>query len=232
MTREEVMPVFLIFLLLFQANLPIDAARLPQAAATVAEFVPRGWVVETQVEGDLNRDSIPDLAVTLVEQMPANADKDNPPERERALLILFKTADGKFSRAALATKVLLCTRCGGAFYGMNETPANVEITNGVLIVKQEFGSRELTQETYRFRFEPESKRFLWIGADLRGYDRLTGNAETESTNFLTGVRLVTTTKTNEKTGKEIAVANKSQRVSRAKKYIEDVAARYNEQEEK
>lgn len=221
------MLVFLLFLFSFQTKSPIDAAKLPQTAATVREFVSSGWTVEAEINGDLNSDSIPDLAVTLVEQMPADADKENPPELQRALLILLKTADGKFSRAGLATKLLLCTRCGGAFYGIVETPVTIEITNGVLIVRQEYGSRELTQETYRFRYEPESKRFLWIGSDLRGYDRLTGETQTESTNFLTGVKLTTASKANEKTGKDVVVANKIQRVSRAKKYLEDVVAHEN-----
>jgi len=230
--RDEVMLVFLIFLLSFQAKSPIDAAKLPQMAESVSDFVPAGWTIEAEMSGDLNRDFIPDLAVTLVEQMPANADQENPPERQRALLILLKTTDGKFNRAGLATKLLLCTRCGGAFYGVVETPVNVEIKNGVLIVKQEYGSRELTQETYRFRYEAESGRFLWIGADLRGYDRMTGEAQSESTNFLTGVKLTTRTRTNEKTGKDTVVANQSQRVSRAKKYLEDVVAHENGQEKK
>jgi hypothetical protein len=132
-----------------QDGAKIDAAKLPRTAAAIREFVPSGWMIEAQVEGDLNKDLVPDLAVTLVEQMPANADKDNLPERQRALLVLFKTADGKFSRAALANKVLLCTRCGGAFFGVVETPANVQIAGGVVIVKQEYGSREVAQETLR-----------------------------------------------------------------------------------
>lgn len=215
-----------------QEGANIDATKLPKTAATVREFVPRGWEVETQVAGDLNRDSLPDMAVTLVESMPANADKDNPPERQRALLVLFKTADGNFNRAALANKVLLCTRCGGAFYGVSETPTTVEIVNGVIIVTQEYGSREVTEETYRFRFEPESKRFAFIGVDLKSYDRATGETVKESTNLLTGVKLTTKSKMAESTDKETVVANSRQRINAKKRFLEDVAARYNEQEEK
>lgn len=226
------MLAFLLFVFLFQTGAQLDAVKLPQMAATVREFVPAGWTVEAEVGGDLNRDSISDLAVVLVEEIPANADKENPPERQRALLILFKTADGKFSRAALATKVLLCTRCGGAFYGINETPTNVEISNGVIIVRQDYGSRELTEETYRFRYEPESKRFAFIGLDLKSYDRLTGETLKESTNFLTGVKLIAKGQIVENSDKEKVVSKISQRISRSKKFIEDIAARYNEQEEK
>lgn len=226
------MLAFLLFVFLFQTGAQLDAVKLPQMAATVREFVPAGWTVEAEVGGDLNRDSISDLAVVLVEEMPANADKENPPERQRALLILFKTADGKFSRAALATKVLLCTRCDGAFCGINETPTNVEISNGVIIVRQDYGSRELTEETYRFRYEPESKRFAFIGLDLKSYDRLTGETLKESTNFLTGVKLIAKGQIVENSDKEKVVSKISQRISRSKKFIEDIAARYNEQEEK
>jgi hypothetical protein len=215
-----------------QTGQKIDQARLPSVAATVLEFAPPGWMIETQTEGDLNRDNVPDLAVTLVEKMPADADKENPPERQRALLILFKTSDGKFSRAALAEKVLLCTRCGGAFFGVAETPSNVAINNGVIVIKQEYGSREVTQETLRFRYDPEVKRIVFIGVDVKSYDRLTGQSVTESANFLTNVKLTTKSKVNPKTDKETPVSNTRQRVSFKKKFIEAVAAPYSEQEEK
>lgn len=210
-----------------QTGEKLDAAKLPRQSATAQDFVPRGWIIEAQIEGDLNRDTIPDLAITLVEQMPLNADKENPPERQRALLILFKTADGQFNRAALADKVLLCTRCGGAFFGVVETPTNVEIANGVVVVKQEYGSRELTNEVFRFRYEPESKRFALIGADVKTFDRMTGEGLTESANFLTGVKIITKTKLDAKTDKSATVSNTQQRVSRDKKFIEDVANGYN-----
>jgi len=230
------MLAFLSLLLLWpvaaaQEGAKIDAARLPRTAATAREFVPRGWTVEAQVEGDLNKDAIPDLALTLVEQMPAGADKDNsvagPPERQRALLILFKTADGKFSRAALANKVLLCTRCGGAFYGVVETPTHVEINNGVLIVRQEYGSRELTEETFRFRYEPESKRFTLIGVDVKSFDRMLGTGVTESSNFLIGLKITTKTRLEPQTEKTVITSNRRQRIPQDKKFIEDVTSGYN-----
>ncbi|MEO6725515.1 MAG: hypothetical protein ABIU20_02790 [Blastocatellia bacterium] len=228
------MLTFLILFLLFwspnaevQDGAKIDVAKLPGKAAMVREFVPSGWTIEAQIEGDLNKDSIPDLAVTLVEQMPANADKDNPPERQRALLLLFKTTDGKFSRAALANKVLLCTRCGGAFYGMVETPVNVEISNGVVIVKQEYGSRELTEETFRFRYEPESRQFAFIGMDVKSFDRMLGKGVTESSNFLIGVKFITKTRLDPQTDKTTTTSNTRQRIKQDKKFIENVASGYN-----
>jgi len=217
-----------------QAQARIDAARLPKTAATVREFVPAGWTIEAETIGDLNNDSIQDVAVTLVEQMPPGVKEEvsGPPERQRALLILFKTPDGKFSRAALANEALLCTRCGGAFFGVVETPTKVEIKDGVIIINQEYGSRELSKETLRFRYEPQTKRFAFIGADLKTHDRLTGESVVKSINFLTGFKLTTKTRMDEQTGIEKRTQNKGQRVLRSKKYIEDVVAGYGTQEER
>ena len=221
------MLAFLLFLFSVQTGAKLDAAKLPQTAATVREFIPQGWEVEAQIVGDLNRDLLPDIAVTLVESMPANADKDNPPERERALLILFKSTEGNLYRAALATKVLACTRCGGAFYGVSETPTTVEIKNGVIVIQQDYGSRELTKETFRFRYDPDIQRFVLIGTDVETHDRLTGDGSTESTNFLTGVKLITKTKLTEQAGKK-TLSNVKQQVSRDKKFIEDVVRGYDQ----
>ncbi len=225
-----------------QTGAQIDPARLPLAASNPGDFVPRGWMIEAEAGGDLNNDSIPDLAVTLVEQLPpasvqqlppgAKDSVTGPPERQRALLILFKTQDGRFSRAALANKVLLCTRCGGAFFGVVETPTNVEITNGVIIINQEYGSRELSKETFRFRYEPETRRFAFIGVDVKSHDRLTGENVTHSINLLTGFKLTTKTRIDNQTGDEKRTLNKGQRIQRSKKYIEDVIAGYGTQEEK
>lgn len=214
----------LLFLSLWlQSSASIDPKQLPAEAATAAAFVPRGWVIEERIEGDLNRDAVADIALKLVEELPANADKDNPPERNRALLILLKSSDGKLQRAALANKVLLCTRCGGAFFGVMETPSKVAIKDGVLIITQEYGSRHVTQETFRFRHEPQSNRFSLIGVDVVTADRATGKTVNESTNLLTNVKLSTVTRVNEKTGKETPVSNRRQRVSEKKTYLEDVS---------
>lgn len=206
------------------AGREIDAAKLPMEAAAATAFVPGGWMIEEQVEGDLNKDSIPDLALKLVEGLPPDADKENPPERLRALLLLFKTDAGILRRVALASKVLLCTRCGGAFYGVAESPANVTIENGVVIVRQEYGSRELTEETLRFRHDPASGRFVFIGMDRTVTDRLTAITTNESVNLLTGVKLVTTKRHDEKRDRETNISKKRQRLPVKKRFIEEVEA--------
>lgn len=168
----------------------IDRSRIPAEAENVNSFVPTGWKTEEQVTGDLNGDSLPDYALKLVEDKPAKKD-DVANDRERALVIVMNDKSGKLSRAAVTDKLLQCTTCGGAFYGVMDAPASVQIEKGILIVDQDHGSRDVTRLTYRFRYEPETKKFLLVGFDLASNDRLTGMVVTESTNYLTGVRIVT-----------------------------------------
>ncbi len=175
-------------------RLSFDKSKVPASANSTKDFVPAGWKVEEEISGDLNGDGIADYALKLVQDLPAT-DKDGmATERDRVLAILFGSQNGKLSRAAVNDKLLQCTRCGGAFYGVVESPANVKIEKGVLIVEQDHGSRNITDTTYRFRYEIESGKFLLIGFDLADADRLSAQTVTESTNYLTGIRVATRSK--------------------------------------
>lgn len=193
----------------------IDKSRIPDTASAAKDFVPAGWKIEEQVTGDLNGDGLPDYALKLVEDKPAKDKDDIATERQRALIIVLRNKEGKLWHTAITDSLLQCTRCGGAFYGVVEAPANVTIEKGVLIIEQDHGSREMADLTYRFRYEPETKRFALIGFDYRTVDRLTTDVITESTNYLTGVR-----ETFRGKGKRDLKSRKV--VPKQKLYIEDV----------
>ncbi len=187
----------------------IDKTQIPAQAKEPAQFAPRGWKVEEQKTGDLNGDSIPDYAIKLVEDKPEKTSEGDPTERGRALVIALGTKDGLLQRAGVADKLLQCTRCGGAFYGFVEAPANVSIEKGVVVVEQDHGSRDLTDTTYRFRYDPATQRFVLIGFDLSDVDRLTANGVTESTNYLTGIRITTRGKGNRDTKTRTVIPKKT-----------------------
>ena len=149
----------------------INVSLIPAQGKDPGSFVPAGWKIEEQVTGDLNGDSLPDNVLKLVEDKPAKDSEDMPTERGRALIIALAEKDGTLKRAGVADKLLQCTRCGGAFYGVVETPAGVTIEKGVVIVEQDHGSRNLTNTTYKFRFEPATQRFRLIGFELADADR-------------------------------------------------------------
>ncbi len=190
---------------------PINRSLIPIQANALNKFVPPGWKIEKKLTADLNGDSLPDFALELVENKPEKDQSGDPTERSRALVIVLQNQDGKLARAGVADKLLQCTRCGGAFYGVVEAPASVKIEKGVIIVEQDHGSRNLTNTTYRFRYDAETQRFILIGFDFADADRLTGKDVSESTNYLTGVRRVTRGK-----------ATTSSTIPRKKVFIEDV----------
>lgn len=166
----------------------IDKSRVPAQADTAQKFAPSGWKIEEQITGDLNGDAIPDYALKLVEAKPEKDAEGDPTERGRALVIALAAKDGPLTRAAVADNLLQCTRCGGAFYGVVETPVQVTIEKGVIVVQQDHGSREITNTTYRFRYEPSTRKFLLVGFDLANADRATAQVTSESINYLTGAR--------------------------------------------
>jgi len=187
----------------------IDKARVPAQADKLAQFAPAGWKIEQQVTGDLNGDSLPDFAVKLVEDKPEKNTEGDPNERGRALVIALATKNGKLERAGVADKLLQCTRCGGAFYGVVESPANITIDKGVVVVEQDHGSREVTDTTYRFRYDAAKDKFVLIGFDLSNVDRLEAATATESTNYLTGFRVTTRSKGNRDTKMRTVVPKKT-----------------------
>lgn len=195
----------------------IDKSQIPAQVSTTSQFAPRGWKVEEQATGDLNGDSLPDFAIKLVEDKAEKTSDGDATERGRALVIALATKDGKLQRAGVADNLLQCTRCGGAFYGVVESPANVSIEKGVVVVEQDHGSRDVTDTTYRFRYEPASQRFVLIGFDFSDVDRLTASGVTESTNYLTGIRITTRGKGNRDTKIRTVITKKTI-------YIEDMAA--------
>ena len=127
----------------------INKSLVPAAADALQKFVPPGWKIEEQIKGDLNADSVADYALKLVEDKPDKDASGDPTERYRAVVIVLQEAGGKLTRAAVAGRLLQCTRCGGAFYGVVETPATLEIKNGIIEVNQDHGSRNLTN-TYGY----------------------------------------------------------------------------------
>ena len=186
----------------------IKKTLIPMSGKDTREFIPKGWKLEEQKSSDLDGDGNADYVLKLVEDKPAKTSEDMLNDRARALVLLLSDATGNLSRAAVADKLLQCTGCGGAFYGVVEAPAEVEVdAKGVIVISQEHGSREVSNTTYRFRYDSTTKRFVLIGFDYVENDRATAKVMSESTNYLTGVR-----KTN----------NRASTVPKTRIFIDDI----------
>jgi hypothetical protein len=206
-----------------EARRSLDPKLMPAEGRSARDFVPRGWKLETDegvVTGDLNRDGAADAVLRLVEDAPVEAADGTLNTRYRALVVLLARPGGGFARAAVATKLLGCSLCHGVLGDPEGGNIQVEIKNGVLDVNQLSGSREATDLTLRFRHDAAAGRFLLIGAERSDYDRAAGGGTSTSTNYLTGVRVVKTTRVG-RGGRE-RTTSKTTRVPRARRYIEDV----------
>jgi hypothetical protein len=186
----------------------IKKSLVPWAGTDTRNFIPQGWKLEEQKSADLDGDGNADYVLKLIEDKPAKTSDDVVNDRARALVVVLSDASGKLTRVAVADKLLQCTGCGGAFYGVMEAPAEVEVdAKGVITVSQDHGSREVSNTTYKFRYDPAVKRFVLIGFDYVENDRATAKVVSESTNYLTGVR-----KTN----------NRTAAITKTKIFLDDV----------
>jgi hypothetical protein len=198
----------------------IDLKQVAVEGDAAQDFVPRGWKIEGQVEGDLNADSKPDTVLKLIEDLPEETAEGALNTRYRALLVLLRTGTGKLQRAAAGTRVLQCAGCGGMLG--NPGGGVISIEKGVLVIDQLSGSRESTDLTQRFRYDPRLKRFVLIGEDVVNADRLTGESTSESTNYLTGVKITKKTRLDKSGDHEITLSSTTKKIAATKRFLEDV----------
>ncbi|MBW4525836.1 MAG: hypothetical protein KME18_11650 [Phormidium tanganyikae FI6-MK23] len=153
-----------------------NSNSFPTQGASIQAFVPKGWKVESKVEGDLNADRRPDVVLRLIDNSKGDHD--------RVLLVLQKQSNGQWQRIGFAPKVLLCSTCGGMLGSIQ-----LKIENGVILVDQLRGSREAVNTLHRFWIDKTSKKVVLIGLDVDIRDRATGDEIRESRNFLSGQKI-------------------------------------------
>ena len=185
----------------------INRSQVPASAKTLGAFVPKGWIIEQQIIGNVGGDGDTFIALKLIEDKPLTE------MRNRALVIALKDDKGDLKNAGVAGKLLQCPGCGGAFYGIMDAPADLKVGDkGVITITQDGGSRWVWTETYKFRFEAASGKFQLIGFDYNVRDRNTGQVDSESNNYITGDRITSHSK-----GKDAKTQAKV-----AKTYLDDV----------
>lgn len=189
-----------------------DVSKLPATATDPNAFAQKGWKVEEVVKGDLNGDGKADAAIKLAQ---IDKEREGGIGGDRALVVVFDEG-GKWTRVAASSSILQCVDCGGAFYGVMPAPADVKIEKGVIIIENEHGSRNVDASTFKFRYDKASGRFVLIGYDFADNDRATGQWLSESTNYLTNVRIT-------KSGKGKRTSTKRAVIKPTTVYLEDAS---------
>ena len=169
---------------------PVTAVAAGAVVQDPAKLLPRPYALEYSKRVDLDGDGDLDLAMVGINgPVPAPTDvTETFVEGDRILVIARKDSDG-WRIAGRSTTAVTCRSCGGAFWGVVGAPVELSASRNTLVVAQSAGSREVTDWTHRYRLEKGGVRL--IGVDRSVVDRATGGSMKESTNYLTGTRIVT-----------------------------------------
>ena len=193
------------------------------AAPAVQDFVPQGWKLERQADGDLNGDGRADKVLVLQQQDAAHWHDNeglgaprlnlNP----RTLLVLWNTPQGY--REAVRNTTLLPSENSA------DTPCladplddgGISIRNQVLVVDLHYwlscGSYGVNHMQYKFRHQQGA--WPLIGLDVNSSARNMDDTEQSSYNFVTGKALYTgvKTQTTASGGSKVVRLSKPSRIS-------------------
>ena len=153
------------------------------AGAPLASFVPGGFRVAQEARGPLDAGGTRDVALVLEARRAGRGGA-----RARRLLVLTGTPQGGWVLAGEGRQVLLCTTCGAA--DRRRTPVEVAIGGRELVVRQSYGRRTVTQQTFRFRLR--EGRVLLARYEERTRVTATGQWARTSANLLTGDHVIET----------------------------------------
>jgi hypothetical protein len=164
----------------------IDPTIVAMEGRRPADFVPRGWLLEREIQGNLTSDSLAERVLMLVE-----APADGQEERYRGLVVLTPDRRGVLRRLSLAPRILAEYASGGMKSGTAGENIEIAVTSRrVLVIRQSLGGANTLDYTHRFRFDPATRRLRLIGEDVDNGSPANQRTVT-STNYLTGVRVRT-----------------------------------------
>ncbi|MCD2421153.1 hypothetical protein LQ567_00150 [Niabella pedocola] len=170
------------------------AAAQQQLPAYFKTALPRGWVSDTLITGDLNKDGQPDAVWVIRNTDGANfkahdgLGQDTLDLNPRRLLIYFK--EGNHYRKILSNDAFLPSVNSADNPCLSDpfVDGSIGIDKGVLKMGFHYwlscGSYEVTDWDYTFRFQ--NRRFELIGLDVSSLHRASGETSMTSYNFMTG----------------------------------------------
>jgi hypothetical protein len=175
---------------------------LPKQASSAGDFVPGGWVLETQASGDLNRDSVPDLALVLRQNDPKNIVKnpglgENPFDTNpRILAVAFRNGPAGDFVLQIENHRLIPRRTDPVMADPFEE--GLTIDRGSLRVNLTLwlsaGGWDMSGMTHTLQYR--NGRFELIGYDRSTTNRSSLDTTDVSVNYLTGKMKIATGNSN------------------------------------
>jgi hypothetical protein len=167
---------------------------LPTEGATAEAFVPKGWKLEKQEKGDLNKDGQDDLLLLLRMNDRKNILKNEGLGQDpfdtnpRILAVAFNNGAGKSFTLGLENHTLIARTEDPVMDDPVGESGGLAIERGTLKVDlYSFASAgSWSTGTTTFRFRHGKRGFDLIGYDSSSTQRNSGEVEEVSINYLTG----------------------------------------------
>ncbi len=172
----------------------VSYPNLPRQAASADGFVPRGWFLEAQAHGDLNRDGVGDLAIVLRQNDPKNVIEnpalgENPFDTNpRILAVAFREGPSGIYALKVENHTLIPRREDPVRADpFGDDNGGIAIARGSLEVSlhhfMSVGGWGMFTATHKVRYR--NGRFELIGYDRSEVQRATGKTRDVSVNYLT-----------------------------------------------
>ncbi len=151
---------------------------IPTKGKDLKGFIPEGWKIKSSVEGDLNKDSLPDIAAVIEKE------DDTDSSFPRILFVLVQDKDKSYTLTVKTATAIMKANEGGVWGDPFET---ISVDRGSILLRFYGGSNWRWYKHYRFKFQEDG--WYLIGATLGSF--FTGttteeNADEEDYNLLTG----------------------------------------------
>ncbi len=171
----------------------VSPPEFPQNAESAEGFIPKGYRILEDAEGDLNGDGIPDEAMVITLESSEGEEQynlDSLESYERFLVILFRDGD-HYVLKDTNSRCIWCKNCGGVF---GDPFSGLTIKRQVLTISHYGGSNWRWAFDRKFRYQ--NNDFYLIGATDHSFwcvdfcDKYKDFGATNYTdvNFLTGQR--------------------------------------------
>ncbi len=168
----------------------VSYPELAEQGEDAQSFVPKGWMLEKEIRGDLNKDRAEDLVLVLHNADPANLFKtewapETPVDTNPRMLAVALAESGGYrlvvSNHELIPRIISSTESDP----LSET-GGVSIDRGSLLVKIYYFSSAGGSDTGHmdFRFRHEEDEFRLIGYDRINVNRMSGEIRNVSANYL------------------------------------------------
>jgi len=172
---------------------PVTYPAVPAQAATPEGFAPAGWRIERRIEGDLDGDGLDDLVLILRDADPRNVLKNDglgPPSFDsnpRILVIALRRPQGGYG-LLVADHALIPRDTEPNIEDYLEDAAPPTVRRGVLRLGLHLfanaGGSDMSQIGFSFRHDDGRMRL--IGYDNHTVNRMSGETEGVSVDYLSG----------------------------------------------